>query len=156
MPKTQSRFRPYFALAAMICLHFIVMYALMYLMVHTWRDVFLNANNLYMSGAMAAPMATLMLLFMKRMYPDARLNAMIHLLSVILLLGFVGFTRYQTEIGDEQFLKSMIPHHSGAILMCEQASITDGEILSLCQRIKQSQQEEIDQMRSILTRRGWI
>jgi uncharacterized protein (DUF305 family) len=26
----------------------------------------------------------------------------------------------QGAVGDDQFLRSMIPHHSGAILMCEQ------------------------------------
>lgn len=46
----------------------------------------------------------------------------------------------------------MIPHHSGAILMCEQASITDPEIVALCQQIVASQQKEIAQMEAILGR----
>jgi len=46
----------------------------------------------------------------------------------------------------------MIPHHSGAILMCREASITDPEIKSLCQMIMEGQQQEIDQMRAILNR----
>lgn len=46
----------------------------------------------------------------------------------------------------------MIPHHSGAILMCEQASITDPEIIALCQQIISSQQKEITQMEAILAR----
>jgi len=46
----------------------------------------------------------------------------------------------------------MIPHHSGAILMCEQANISDPEIISLCEQIVESQVEEINQMEAILGR----
>jgi uncharacterized protein (DUF305 family) len=47
----------------------------------------------------------------------------------------------------------MIPHHSGAVLMCERARLRDAEIVELCAKIIQSQQQEIDQMKSILARR---
>jgi uncharacterized protein (DUF305 family) len=62
--------------------------------------------------------------------------------------------RQQTWIGDRQFLRSMIPHHSGAILMCERASIADPEIKELCKTIVLGQQSEIDQMKAILNRLG--
>jgi hypothetical protein len=124
----------------------------MYLMVNTFQDVFLNANNLYMSGAMAAPMAILMLFFMKSMYRDARLNAVTYASSALLLVAFIWFTRQQAFIGNEQFIKSMIPHHSGAVLMCRKASLTDSELQALCAKIMQGQTEEIDQMKGILAR----
>ena len=41
----------------------------------------------------------------------------------------------------------MIPHHAGAILMCEQASIENREIQELCKTIVSGQQAEIDQMK---------
>ena len=44
----------------------------------------------------------------------------------------------------------MIPHHSSAILMCEQAAISDPEIIDLCEQIVQSQEEEIAQMKALL------
>jgi len=44
-------------------------------------------------------------------------------------------------------LRSMIPHHAGAILMCEQAPIRDAEIRKLCETIISGQQAEIDQMK---------
>ena len=44
----------------------------------------------------------------------------------------------------------MIPHHSGAILMCNEASLQDQRILELCKTIVAGQQQEIDQMRGIL------
>lgn len=47
----------------------------------------------------------------------------------------------------------MIPHHSGAILMCKRASLTDPEIVQLCEQIVRSQTEEIAQMEAIVKRR---
>jgi len=60
--------------------------------------------------------------------------------------------RTQAGIGNAEFLRAMIPHHSGAILMCEKASITDPEIVALCQGITKSQSQEIEQMEAILAR----
>jgi uncharacterized protein (DUF305 family) len=60
--------------------------------------------------------------------------------------------RQQSAIGDSQFLRSMIPHHAGAILMCRQAPIRDAEIKDLCRSIIASQQREIDQMKAALSR----
>lgn len=62
--------------------------------------------------------------------------------------------RTQGLVGDRQFLRSMIPHHSGAILMCEQASIWDPELKLLCGNIITSQKQEIDQMKAMLARQA--
>ncbi|NJM42435.1 MAG: DUF305 domain-containing protein [Anaerolineae bacterium] len=48
--------------------------------------------------------------------------------------------------------KRMIPHHSGAILMCEQSSITDPEIIKLCNDIVAAQKAEIAHMQALLER----
>ena len=53
-------------------------------------------------------------------------------------------------MSDEQFLRSMIPHHSAAILMCEEASVRDPRIHELCRGIVSSQSAEIAQMEEIL------
>ncbi len=45
----------------------------------------------------------------------------------------------------------MIPHHSGAILMCREATISDPELKALCQEIIVGQQREIDQMTAKLS-----
>lgn len=71
-------------------------------------------------------------------------------IGALLLIGFFVLIRQQVAVGDKQFLKSMIPHHAGAILMCEEANITDPEIKKLCEEIKLSQQREIDQMKTKL------
>jgi uncharacterized protein (DUF305 family) len=86
------------------------------------------------------------------MYENKRALGIIMGISVIVLVVFFIFIRQQTGITDGEFLRSMIPHHSGAILMCEQASIQDSEIKALCENIVASQQSEINQMTAILDR----
>lgn len=80
-------------------------------------------------------------------------------LNIILLVGFLALFlaaffmgRSEVGVGDEGFLKSMIPHHSRAILVCQEASITDPEIEQLCVEIIDAQQKEIAQMKEILER----
>jgi FtsH-binding integral membrane protein len=130
----------------------IIMYLVMFAMIYSFRDFFHNVNMLYMAVMMVSPMAILMLLMMGAMYPNKRLNLVLHIgFALLFLLAYLGI-RTQAAVGDHQFLRSMIPHHSSAILMCERASIDDPEIQSLCARIIRSQQQEIDQMKAILGR----
>ena len=143
---------PYARLLVMSVLSFISMYILMYSMVNTWDNVFNNVNQFYMAATMTAPMVVFELLLMGSMYPNKRLNAAIIAGSVIGLIVFFMFIRQQTAVQDEQFIRSMIPHHSGAILMCEKATLQDAELAALCDEIIQAQQEEIDQMKAILER----
>ncbi len=128
----------------------IIMFFVMYAMVDVARHVYLNANTLYMAVMMVAPMGLVMMLFMGSMFHNKTLNLMLMLLLGLLFVGSFYAVRQQTAIGNEQFLRSMIPHHSGALLMCRKATLTDPEIASLCSRIIDSQQREIDQMEAIL------
>jgi uncharacterized protein (DUF305 family) len=86
------------------------------------------------------------------MYKSKKLNTVIFAAGAIVLIGSWFGIRQQAAIGDRQFLRSMIPHHAGAILMCQQASIHDQEIRTLCNNIISGQQAEIDQMKTILSR----
>jgi uncharacterized protein (DUF305 family) len=86
------------------------------------------------------------------MYPNKAWNIALIAFSTVALIACFGLIRQQTMIFDRQFLRSMIPHHAGAILMCERALIDDAEIKSLCQTIIAGQQSEIDQMKEILAR----
>ena len=56
-------------------------------------------------------------------------------------------------VGNEQFLRAMIPHHSRAILVCNEAAITDPDIRQLCDQIIATQQEEIAIMNRMLEER---
>lgn len=140
----------YKRLLIMAVLSFVSMYVLMYAMVNTFANVFLNINQFYMAGLMTAPMIIIEIALMGSMYKDKKLNTIIIATSSIVLIAFFIFIRQQSAVSDEQFLKSMIPHHASAILMCEKTDIEDPELKELCTAIISSQQEEIDQMRAKL------
>ncbi len=140
----------YLRLLAMTVLSFISMYVLMYAMVDVFANVFPNFNQFYMAGLMASPMVIIELLLMGAMYPNKKWNALILSASVFALILFWMGIRQQTAISDKQFLKSMIPHHAGAILMCEEASIQDPEIKELCREIVSGQRQEIATMKAKL------
>lgn len=137
-------------LLIMAILSFIAMYILMYAMVNTLGNVFNNFNQFYMAGLMTAPMVLIELFVMRSMYQDKKRNVLIVAASILAMLVFFLLIRQQAAISDKQFLRSMIPHHAGAILMCEQAPIQDAEIKELCRTIISSQQSEIDQMKAKL------
>jgi hypothetical protein len=137
----------YVRLGLMALLSYVAMYVLMYAMVNAFDNVYMNINQAYMAGLMAAPMVIIELVLMWGMYANWKANLAILAASAVALGAFWFLIRQQTGVGDSQFLRSMIPHHAGAILMCEEASITDPEIKSLCESIRTSQQSEIDLMK---------
>lgn len=142
----------YARLISMVVLSFIAMYILMYSMVNTYDAVYHNVNQFYMAGLMAAPMMTIELLVMRTMYANRRLNAALVAVSLVAAGAFFVGIRRQAAVSEEQFLRSMIPHHSGAILMCREARIETREVKQLCAGIVSSQQAEIDQMKALLRR----
>ena len=140
----------YVHLAAMAILSFVSMYFLMYSMTYSAGDVYNNLNQLYMAGLMTAPMVIIELGFMRHMFTNRRLNMAILVASVVAGVGFFMLIQKQAAIGDTQFLRSMIPHHSSAVLMCEEALLTDSRIRDLCRAIVANQRSEIGQMKEIL------
>lgn len=142
----------YVRLLIMVVLSFMSMYILMYAMVDRLANVYPSFNQFYMAGLMTAPMIVIEIGLMTAMYENTRWNAIIIVVGSIAAILFFAAIRQQAAIGDTQFLKSMIPHHAGAILMCNEASISDPEIGELCNGIVSGQQSEIDKMKAILAR----
>ena len=140
----------YVRMGVMTLFMFLMMYALMYSMVDRFSNVYSNLNQICMAGLMTAPMVIVEFAVMRSMYTDQRLNVLIIGLSLV-----VGATcwlgiRAQAGVGNEQFLRSMIPHHAGAILMCEQGGARSKEIQRLCAGIIAGQQREIAEMKALL------
>ena len=142
----------YWRLFAMTALSFISMYVFMYAMVDRLTNVYPSLNQLYMAGLMTAPMLIIEILLMWSMYKNATANVMIIAAAIVALGVSFMLIRQQTAVGDTQFLRSMIPHHAGAILMCENAPIKDAELKELCKAIVSSQRSEINQMKEKLTK----
>jgi len=142
----------YMMLALNLGISLVIMYVAMFAMIWSWGEFLQNINFFYMALVMWAPMAIVMLVTMRSMYRNAKLNGLLYLaFGLVFLLSLIAI-RDQSLVGNRQFLRSMIPHHSGAILMCQEASISDPEIKQLCQEIIASQKAEIDQMKAILAR----
>lgn len=142
---------PYRRLVIMAILSFAAMYVLMYAMVDRFANVYPNLNQAYMAGLMAAPMVVIELLVMRGMYRNRKANVIVFTASLLVFAICFAGIRVQAAISDEQFLRSMIPHHAGAILMCEQASLHDADLRRLCAEIRAGQQSEILQMKAKLT-----
>ena len=144
--------KPYLRLFGMTILSFLSMYMLMYAMVDAFANVYSNFNQFYMAGLMASAMVIIELALMGSMYHEKKWNALIMGASCLALVAFFLLIRQQAGISDKQFVRSMIPHHASALLMCRKAPIQDAEIKKLCQNIQASQQSEIDQMKAIMKR----
>ena len=144
----------YASLAVQTVVSGVIMYLVMFVMIDRLDSFYNNLNMLYMTLMMVAPMVVLMILAMRHMFPSKPTNALLLAGAVTIFIGSFVLIRTQTTIGDEAFLRSMIPHHSGAILMCGEAKLTDPEIVRLCDGITRSQRAEIAQMKQILRRRG--
>ena len=143
----------YVMLGLNLLLSAIIMYLGMFAMIWSGGEFIQNINFVYMALIMWAPMSVVMLWTMKSMYRNSRWNiALYALFALVFVLSLLGI-RDQLLVGDRQFLRSMIPHHSGAILMCERSSLADPEIRSLCDGIVRGQAEEIAQMKAILDRK---
>jgi uncharacterized protein (DUF305 family) len=147
--------RHYLMFGLNMILSTIIMYVVMFEMIRGWGEFIQNINFFYMALTMAMPMGALMLLMMRSMYADRRLNLILYMvMGAISILSFAA-VRTQALVGDKQFVRSMIPHHSGAILMCNEGSLRDAEVRGLCfapTGIVASQEREIAQMKAILER----
>lgn len=135
-----------------MAISFIIMYGIMFLNVSETNHIYLSLTRTYMTLLMISTMAIVMLLMMGKMYTNKKINSFIIIVSV-LVFGLV-FTalRTQTPVGDEQYMKAMIPHHSSAIMTSENANIQDPELRKLADDIIDAQKREIAQMKAILDR----
>ncbi len=130
----------------------VVMFAVMYSMVDTIDHIYFNISRLYMTILMVAPMTLIMMGMMWSMYSDKKKNLAIISFAAVAFIGVFFLVRTQGFVGNISFLRAMIPHHSSAIVMCQEAHITDQEIQDLCDDIIRAQREEIRQMKEILNR----
>lgn len=144
--------RQYVMFAVNMVLSLIVMYFVMFSMIDGWGDFRNNLNMFYMALTMVAPMGIIMLATMGGMYRNRGLNVALYIGFAALFVAAFAGTRFQTLIGDRQFISSMIPHHSGAVLMCREAELADRELVSLCEEITRTQRDEIEQMNTIRAR----
>lgn len=136
----------------MLSISFVVMYAVMFLNVDRFDHIYLSITRVYMALLMVSAMAVLMLALMSKMYPNKKLNRIIHGSAVVVFVLSLLFLRTQVGVGDRQYMKAMIPHHSSAILTSKNASIEDPEVKDFSKQIIETQKTEITQMEEALKR----
>ncbi|CAN5697975.1 DUF305 domain-containing protein [soil metagenome] len=149
-PSDNQDIRSYGRLALALGLSLLIMYPLTMAFVVERSHFHFNLSNFYMALTMVAPMGLIMLGVMWQMFPRRALNIGLAAAFVVLFFGAWWLGRSETFVGNDQFLRAMIPHHSRAILVCENANITDPDIKQLCDQIVTAQEEEIATMEAML------
>ena len=142
----------YSKFALLLAGSFVLMYGIMYLNVDLIDHVYLNMTRFYMTLLMVSAMALLMLWMMRMMYQNKKLNMIITVAAIVIFILALAGVRTQTGIGDIQYMKGMIPHHSIAIMVSKRAHLKDPEVKKLSQDIIDAQEKEIAQMKIILDR----
>ncbi|MDA0425964.1 DUF305 domain-containing protein [Stutzerimonas frequens] len=140
----------YWRFAAMIATSTVVMFGLMYLNTYAFEHVFWSETRAWMALLMGAVMAVIMLSFMLSMYQKKRINIAIYIGSVVVFALTLWLVRSQATVGDAEYMKAMIPHHSIAIMTSERAQITDPRVRRLADEIIAAQRREISEMKYLI------
>lgn len=141
----------YLRFAAMIITSTLVMYGLMYLNTYSLDHVALSQTRAWMALVMGAVMAVIMLLFMRGMYSNRRLNAAIFVGGAMVFAASLFMVRSQASVGDVAYMEAMIPHHSIAIMTSRRAHIRDPRVRQLADGILTAQVREIGQMKALIS-----
>lgn len=118
----------------------------MNLFVNKRSDIRLNINDFYMGTMMNGIMFILMGMY----YKSIKLGMIGVVISVVIFICI----RMQTFVKEREYLESMIPHHSMAILMTkkleEKGEIKRRELRELMKNIINTQEKEIEIMKKLL------
>lgn len=136
--------------AAMIATSVIAMFFLMYQLVYSLDHATFSLNRLVSSLLMGCVMTFIMLGFMWPMMRGKTAKLAVVVGAFVVGAGILAINRDQTLIGDEGFMKSMIPHHSIAINNARKSDIRDPRVQRLADEIIESQVREIAEMKLLL------
>jgi hypothetical protein len=116
-----------------------------YIMVNRAADVYFSMSQVYMGAFMGSLMVAVEGVLW---HP---LPLWVWILTAAIGIGAVWGYRTQFGIGDREYLRDMIPHHSMAVLTSKKRlGSPDPRIERLAESILVSQEREIDQMRYLL------
>jgi hypothetical protein len=136
--------------AAMIAASTTIMFFLMYQLVYSWDHALFSVTRLLSSIVMGCVMTAVMLAFMWKMYQPRAAKIAVLAASIVGGIVLLVTNRSQILIGDADFLKAMIPHHSIAINNARKAKIRDPRVRYLADRITRDQVKEIAEMKLLL------
>jgi hypothetical protein len=136
--------------AAMIATSSVIMFFLMYQLIYSFDHATFSANRLIATLVMACVMTIVMLAFMWPMYEGIGTKVAVLVLAALLGVLVLLTNRSQALIGDVNFMRSMIPHHSIAINNARKASISDPRVRELADGIIRAQVLEITAMNLLI------
>ena len=137
----------------MLIYSFIIGYVFsMALLAYNPSDITNNLNKIYMAGLMSSLMGVYHAGFDAINSPSKN-NILLLIFFIIISTIIVISIKNQYGINQRQYLLSMIEHHSAAITMSEKVKhkLTDNRIKNLADNIINSQTNEINEMKYILT-----
>lgn len=138
--------KTYIRFFRMITTSTVVMFVLTYTNSYAFDHVYWSEERFYMALLMGAAMAIVMLAFMWSMHRNLRMNVGIVIGALVLAVFALWLSRSQHFVGDQAYMKGMIPHHSIAILTSERAGIDDLRVRELADEIIAAQRREIAEM----------
>ena len=136
--------------AAMIATSAVIMFFLMYQLVYSPEHATFSLNRLLAALIMGAVMTVVMLGFMWKMYDGQGVKIAVAAVAALAAVGLLVINRSQALIGDTEFMKAMIPHHSIAINNARKASISDPRVRELADEIISAQVREIAVMKALV------
>ncbi|MEK6190449.1 MAG: DUF305 domain-containing protein [Carnobacterium alterfunditum] len=142
--------KSYIRFGLMILTSTVIMYFLMFFNIFELSHFTFSETRIYMSIMMGSVMAVIMLLFMWKMYQKKKLNYLILGISILTFGTSLWLVRSQATVDDTSWMKSMIPHHSSAILTSEKADISDPRVQELRDAIIKAQEVEIAEMKNLI------
>lgn len=135
---------------AMIAVSTLVMFPLMYQLVYSADHATFSLTRLVSSVVMGCVMAIIMLAFMWKMYEGQAIKLAVLISAIVVGVVTLAINRQQMLIGDVDFMKSMIPHHSIAINNARKADIRDPRVRKLADGIIRAQVMEIAEMKLLV------
>ena len=136
----------YLRFAAMIASGMFVMYWVMFVGSYEWSHIRFSQSRVYMALVMGGTMGLVMLAWMLNMYRNTRANIAVVAVSLLLMGVGISLDRSQATVGDVEFMKAMIPHHSLAITRSERFNVDDVRVCELAVAISEAQRREILEM----------
>ena len=135
----------------MIAVSTAIMFFLMYQLVYSAEHALFSLTRFISALVMGCVMTAVMLAFMWKMYRPVAAKAAVLAGAVIGGTVLLAVNRSQALIGDVDFMKAMIPHHSIAINNARKADIRDPRVRYLADRITRDQVKEIAQMNMLIS-----
>ncbi len=136
--------------AAMIATSTVIMVFLMYQLIYSYDHALFSVNRLVASLVSGSVMTVVMLAFMWSMYKGKGTKIAVIISAALLGVILLFVNRSQALIGDVNFMRSMIPHHSIAINNARKARISDPRVRELANEIIRAQVLEIEAMNQLI------